>query len=413
MARSRTEINPPSLKLLKQLVKTKSGLGCADFADMHHLQKKIRQETGEYLSSQTLNRFFGIIQSDFNPSRHTLNLMARYLSCKNFQDFEILTVAQHNLPQASFASRLISSLFSSINIEEDAATGMLHIVKNAVRHLANEPSVAAEVYHEMAFSAFGRKYFFEQCIHIDGLNSVYGDALTYYLVNSNNSQQRFFAYVLSCYRYFLSCQPELFRKYFEMLADFRPSEIRSFPATLIDRYYAVLLFNQFINAHHSFENGNTENNLTDLDMLSAHSRSCYSAGFQVGEAMLLTGDFEKAWETLQLCNNSTSAEGCSAEDHKLYAAVLQLISGFYTGRIKAKKAHGLLHQLENASLPVLLRDYLSILLLHLRKDLSEDACIIKETVFDIERIIHKTGFHFMKTYGELIHRHRDCVENKN
>jgi hypothetical protein len=79
MSRKPTSVNNKSLQLLKGFVQNKSHLSCTCFAEIQQLQSEIKKNVNEYISVQTLNRFFGLIKNDFKPSITTLNILGRYV----------------------------------------------------------------------------------------------------------------------------------------------------------------------------------------------------------------------------------------------------------------------------------------------------------------------------------------------
>lgn len=406
MARKPTAVNENALRLLKRLIKIKLNLDCSSSSHIQQLQHDIQQATGEYLSSQTLNRFFGIIQTGFNPSMHTLDTLARYVEYKSFSELEILN-AEKNAEQihATFSSRFIVAVFSQINPEDNIEPGILQVIKNIAKLMADDRRLAGEVYCSMAPSVFGRKFFFEQFVNIDALDSVYGDGLQYYLLNAHNREQKFFAYILYCYRYFLTANADLFQKYFHLLNAFRQSEIMHFGPLLIDRYYAVLVFNQVMRKMENNSQDHIKDELADLDIWSSHAKSCYCAGYLVGEALLLAGEFGRSWEILNSDEIKPSLlTGCLRDEFIIHLKILKLMSGFFSNHISTKRALSLFAELSDKQLPVLLHDYLSFYLLFLKRSLFPKASVRKEVNEQLQYLIKKTGFVYFREFDLQLNR---------
>jgi hypothetical protein len=406
MARKRTAVNENALPLLKRLIRIKLNLNCTSTSHIQQLQHDIQQATDEYLSPQTLNRFFGIIQTGFNPSIHTLDTLARYVGYKSFSEFELLnTQKDAEQVNSTFTSRFIVAVFSQINPEENIEPGILQVIKNIAALMADDRQLAAEVYCAMAPSVFGRKFFFEQFVNVDALNSVYGDGLQYYLLNAHNREQKFFAYILYCYRYFLTAQDDLFQKYLNLLNNFRQSEIMTFHPLLIDRYYAVLVFNQVMGKKDENTADNLKGDLADFDIWSSHAKSCYCAGYLVGDALLLAGEFGRSWEILNSDEiKPASLTGCLQEEFTTQLNILKLMSGFFSNHISTKRALSLYMELNDKPLPVLLHDYLSFYLLFLKRSLFPKAIVRKEVNEQIQYLIQKTGFVYFKEFDHQLNR---------
>ncbi|AXY75564.1 hypothetical protein D3H65_16965 [Paraflavitalea soli] len=406
MARKRTAVNENALPLLKRLIRIKLNLNCSTSSHIQQLQHEIQQITGEYLSSQTLNRFFGIIHTGFNPSIHTLDTLACFVGYKSFAEFEMLN-AEKNADQvnSTFTSRFIVSVFSQINPEDNIEPGILQVIKNIASLMADDRQLAAEIYCAMSPSVFGRKFFFEQFVNVDALDSVYGDGLQYYLLNAHNREQKFFAYILYCYRYFLTAHTTLFQKYFNLLQAFRQSEIMTFHPLMVDRYYAVLVFNQVMGKKDHNNADSIKGDLADFDIWSSHAKSCYCAGYLVGDALLLAGEFGRSWEILNSDEiKPSSLTGCLQDEFITHLGILKLMSGYFSNHISTKRALSLFVELNEKPLPVLLHDYLSFYLLFLKRSLFPKATIRKEVNEQIQYLIKKTGFVYFREFDMQLNR---------
>src|SRR5260221_9590942 len=247
MPRKQTSVSLPALEMLRQYIRIRSNLDCSQFSHMQQLQRDIKRDTHEYLSLQTLNRFFGIIKNSFNPSADTLNILAKYLQYRSFNEFQLLNAGipmEKHYPGE--ISRIIVSLFSRMNPDENNEQGLNQVIRNISEILKEDSYLSADLYVAMASCPFCRKYFFEQFVNIDALNKEYGNGLQYYLVHAGNRNDVFFAHSLYCYRYFLTNDPVLFQQHFQIVQEFTPSEIMSFPPSFIGRYYAALIFDQVL-----------------------------------------------------------------------------------------------------------------------------------------------------------------------
>lgn len=72
---------------LKEDIQKKLGQDILYGKDCQVLSDLIQKELNRQVSVSTLKRFFGIIQSPFNPSKYTLDTLSIYLKFKNWQDF--------------------------------------------------------------------------------------------------------------------------------------------------------------------------------------------------------------------------------------------------------------------------------------------------------------------------------------
>jgi hypothetical protein len=404
MSRKRTAVNERALQLLKHLIRARLNLDCSTFSHIQQLRQDIKRNTGEYLSLQTLNRFFGIIQNDFNPSVNTLDTFARYVNYQSFSEFEKLNPAINpETGNYSYIARFIEAVFSPIHPEVNIEPGILVIVRNIARLMKEDHQLAGQVYCSMAPHAFGRKYFFEQFVNIDALDKEYGDGLQYYLLNAQNREQKFFAYNLYCYRYFLTGNNALFQKYYGLLNTFGQSEILSFHPLFIDRYYATCVFNQVVTKAENGQPNDLIDTMADLDMLSSHAKSFCYAGYLVGEALLLAGEYGRAWDILNSDEiKPTSLPAVLQEEFITRLDIFKLLSGFLSNHISTKKALSLYAELSDRPLPVLSHNYLSFFLVLLKRSLFPRPGIRKEVTEHIQYLVHKTGFRYFTGYEQLI-----------
>ncbi len=74
--------------LLRKDIQVKFGEKILYGKDCQQLSKKIIEETQRHISISTVKRFFGMINSPFNPSKYTLETFARYLGFEHWLDYE-------------------------------------------------------------------------------------------------------------------------------------------------------------------------------------------------------------------------------------------------------------------------------------------------------------------------------------
>jgi hypothetical protein len=410
MARKRNQVNACILEALKDQVKLRSNLECNSFADMQQLQQEIRKTMNEYLSLQTLNRLFGIIRNDFSPSLNTLNILAQYLQYNSFQEFVELNDKPGLLKRlASFESKFIFSVFSSVDPDKGDSQVLQTVIRNILNITNEDPQIASGLYPAMASIPFGRRYFLERYVNMDSLAKHYGDGLSYYLLYAKSREEQFFAYNLHCLRYFLTADHELFVRYFAHINSFPKDEISTYKPDHIGHYLASLILNQSVTGKQTDQLFATT--LSDnIDIrLSGNKPSAYQAWYRVTEALVLTGEFEKAWEKLNDQLLSAPGDNCIDTDFQTQVNLLHLVSGFYSGNIPLIKARQIFSELNAKPLHTTVQDYCTILLLLLKKSLFPKAVGHKETDAKIDRLIMKTGFVYFHIYEKIL---KEILENE-
>ena len=115
MSRTPNIVNPDSIERLKLHIKEKSGISGNSFREIQQLICYIKKDTEEYLSVQTLNRFYGLITSNFSPSLSTLNILSLFLNYCSFEEFEKLSVYKNSRSSLhTSVEKLFQSLFLSL-----------------------------------------------------------------------------------------------------------------------------------------------------------------------------------------------------------------------------------------------------------------------------------------------------------
>ena len=90
-------------KLLRKDVELKFGAEIVRSNDCSKLANQIASETNRHISASTIKRFFGIIKSDYNPSKYTLETFAHYIGFENWQQY-INYYNKTTFPETSFSN---------------------------------------------------------------------------------------------------------------------------------------------------------------------------------------------------------------------------------------------------------------------------------------------------------------------
>lgn len=405
MARKPTTFDPVALEFLKEFVKRKVNLSCNSFSHIQQLEESIRLTTGEFLSLQTLNRLFGIIPNGFNPSLNTLDTLAHYTGFHSFAD---ITAIAENRPEngkeSTDISRILASLFNMTGSSPEEEPGIFLVMENLCGLIHKDVVLGKLIYAQMARSYLGRKYLFERLVFIDQLAGVYGDALPVCLLYASDREQTFFILSMLCYKSFFMGDIARFKSYFKILLSYPQSEVMQFMPHIVDRYYAVMVMDKMYgNTMQGFEGG--LQGMAELDFFSSPHSDHQHAGFLLGEALLLTGDFERAYELL----NETDIEFISigAMDktyHEAAVSVYKLVSGYFSQRINPKRAYLMCRQLLDGPMPLLARDFLSLVLLCLLIQLELKSTEKKICRDKIDVLVTKTKFTFFYSFLEICDR---------
>lgn len=396
MSRKRTSVNEDAIELLRHFVKSKANLSCETFAQVKTLYDLIQHTTGEVVSVQTLSRFFGVVKSDFNPSIHTLNTLSRYLGHDSFRSFE--SINQEGGPKNEMSGVIFDLFFSMFSEINHGSNQKIHeLTRNVHKWMNKNPNYVTDVYSALAKTGTGRKLFFEDFVYVDALNNGFGNGLNYYILHADNNEQKFYGYTLNCYRFFVTGETQKFREYFELIRQFKQSEIASFHPIVVDRYYAAVLFNYFLSPEekaHEFEQ-----EMIDFDILTSTSIITAHFGYHVAEAFVLTGEFQRAWEILH--NNhamNNHVPDCLKMDFDIQLRIWKLICGICTNNYSKRRCLADFLELQNRPLPILSEKYFAFFLLSIKYKLFTRLNIRRQVKESIDLLVETTGFRYLDTF---------------
>lgn len=403
MSRKPTAVNDHVIKLLQQFVRNKTHLPCSSFADMQQLQLLVNKEVNDYISTQTLNRFFGLIHNDFKPAASTLDILSRFVNYQSFTEFELLNEELLNSDgDHSGQAELIMALLAGVKPSGLNENGLLCILKNLVELMEKSPSLAKEVYPFLASTEFGQKYFFEHFVNIDALNTHYGEGLNFYLMHAKSREQLFFAYNMLCFRYFLSNNRLLFSNYFNKIVEYKRSELKTFHPLLIARYYTTIIFNSALNNESADV---IDEAVSVMRGLKNHNEQCEflpTAEYVFARALVLIGEHGLALEILR--QDSTCIQHIMpSAAHRGFInqyRLLQLYAGYHNGQITEQNAIKQMQSIEEEPFYFLSQNFFTLLLLNLRRQFLPKS-LVNTIDRQIEVLVQKTGFYFFEKKDEL------------
>lgn len=403
MPRKPTIANENALNSLKHLIRVKSNLKCTTFSEIQQLHVYILKATGSYLSVQTLSRVLGLVRTNFRPSMHTLDILAKYINYFSFDDFQYLheTEGVVKKDKANFVGNFFNNIFSGINAFNYASN--YYILQNIFAWMHAQPQFNVDIYTGVSSTPYGRKIFFQDFVNIDAFNKGFGKGLHYYLLHTNDREEKLLAYSLSCLRYYLNGDLVKFKNCFKNIQDCKHEDIISYHPVVIDRFYATVILNQSITAES--EDVTKDSHMPDLNMLSSSSLSLANSCYHVGEALLLTGDFNRADDIFAACNvKDLRIPEQFKPDYILQLKIFKMLCGFLTGHKSPEKVRALIDEMESTQLPFLQRDYLSLFLLSLKYKVAPKPKTRKTILESINMLIEKTGFQHFHTLFKKIEK---------
>lgn len=380
---------------IRNLVIQKFGREVKTHYDVLQLQEDMLNKSGKRLSAQTIKRVFGLIKSSSKPDPATLDAIAWYLNFPNYNDllkWQKISATANPPAENGFASEMVLQILKDIHPENLYEPGLQQMVKNLFVLFERHMGLSSAIYPQLASTEFGRRLFFEQFIHYDGLAFNYGDALEHFLIYENEPGHRAFALCMLILRNYLTKNHEACRFYFSQLSLFSQEQIHEFHPFIIGRYYGSKVLMNAIEGKNSAAYVEeqvqqlllTERRATDL----YHGYPCAEMVF--AEALVLSGHFAQA-------HNLLSKGPAKEYQHparlditlKTHFEVIKLVAATYAGKLSTAAGRKEMTRLSSAPIFFLSHNYINWLLCLVKAKLKIEPKLTQKKVAELAQ---KLGF---------------------
>jgi hypothetical protein len=146
----------------------------------------IFEQTGDYLSFQTLRRFFGFIENNKNPSDKTLNILSKLCGYLHYVDF-----CKHSKEQGN---KNIIELIYSIPLRKEEDLNFHYACKNIAKSFYFDLNYLQKNIPFLTSSKIALEYFFERFPFLDHINNpIYKRAIKLYSQNKRTLEATIFS----------------------------------------------------------------------------------------------------------------------------------------------------------------------------------------------------------------------------
>lgn len=150
------------------------------------LSLTIFEQTGEYISFQTLRRFFGFIDKQKKPTVKTLDILAKYCGFRHHDEF-----IQRS---TTFRNDNIIELLYSIPLRKELDLNFHFACRNIAQYLYLNLNMLDQNMSHLVSSKVSQEYFFERFPFIDHSNNeIYRRALNAYAKSKGTIEATVFA----------------------------------------------------------------------------------------------------------------------------------------------------------------------------------------------------------------------------
>jgi hypothetical protein len=377
------------INTLKREVEYKVGRKIVTSKDCIELSEGIFVRTQFRINSNTLRRFFGLVKSEYPASIGTLNILSLYCGASSFEDLVAYqkTSVEPAINETPKLLKYLVSLFREVSVPNINDPTFIKVAHATIDFLIQHKEIAYSFQKEVAGIANGRRFYFEQFVNIDKLNSFYGAGLRYYLAESGQEESQVFGHSLLCLRYWLTGEHVKLESHYKQLIAFDVSE--EFDLFTCARYFAAKLFYAEAKKLNTLE-VIWEANAFYLNLKSSDQYSRTFPCFEIvfAEALILTGYYAEALVYTSV-GSRRSLDGAPPyvdkelfKNFKLYHAIVLFNLG------NEKKASDLFDQILPSEFYFITKQFNTILYLLLGQKLRK----IRIGNEQIEFLLEQTGF---------------------
>lgn len=358
------------------------------------LLNRIQKETGELLSVQTLNRFFGLIKSDFAPSADTLNILCRFLGYAGYAEFSQITANQNvTLPNDGEPEiLLLQALLSDLNTANPQDPSMFQLFRNVFKICNLKSGLWNQLYSRFAAFQVGQGFLFEQFINMDALDGHYGNGLGYYLLHANKPMQQVFGHGLLMQRYFLNGNNAMFRHHHNTLQQLYAGRNFSMHRWTAGQFFAAEIYTAAVNGMPLPAPEYLLSKAAMLDIQQHNYPSFPCIEYLLGEAYVLAGAFHEAYQVLaSVAYNELVGHDGFDKGYEVQYRILRLLSGYCSGAKSRQLVQAQFEELKVLSVHFLSFNYFGLFKNMLRMALSCPS--VKMLLHrEIEEQVERTGF---------------------
>lgn len=315
------------INILRKEIEDTFGQPITSYRECVLLSEEISRKTSYSINHNTLRRIYGLVKATYPPSTTTLAILARYCGYDSLEELvekkQQTGNAVQNLSPQDILS-YISAVFKNTPVREPHDVTFAALVKQTVIFLQDHSLLNLKLLKNIAKTKNGQDYYFEQFVHIDELNSFYGEGLHYYMNEKRTVSAQIFGHSLLCLRAWLTDNPNDVKKHGDIVTRQLPPQY-SHPF-LSGMYYTALILAADIKQ--------ADNSLILLDAAHTHSALQYFEGkhapFPWFEyifciALVLTGQNQEALYYLDNIGRNNENTQLTVEEGRY--ETLQLLKG--------------------------------------------------------------------------------------
>lgn len=193
------ELNEYCKNKLKEKIQERYGKQINIYQECDQLSDHIYKCINEYISPQTIRRFFDFIKDGTKPSKYTISLFLKYCGFANLDD---LSANCHDQQLKLDENISLIKQFYSIDLCGNEDFNYQNACGNIAKMILSEPKLLYALEGFLCKNPTAQIFFFERHPYVDGLGSDYIRILKNYSIEKKTNEAQLFSLCLqhlSCF----------------------------------------------------------------------------------------------------------------------------------------------------------------------------------------------------------------------
>lgn len=381
-------------KQLKSIIKVEIeqvfGRRLVSSRDCMELSDEVYNKTQERLNQNTLRRFFGLVKSEYPPSRSTLAILSKYCGFQTVEEaYNVKTKSSEPEKTINIESMLhyLCSVFKDISLTDVHCTTFLSLAKHTIEFVNTSEGLADKFQNYIVHTSKGSEVFFEHMVNIDKLNSYYGRSLRYYLQEKGSTKAGLFIDSLNVMRYWLNKDDEQLEKI--TLSPLNKNEPQLSSTVMYARYFAaVLLYNNAFPQDSNAVKAKIEAYFEAQEAGKFNQKDLFNYCYIIAQAYLFIGQYADALLYIERAPKITTDP--NQDQSVYYYQSMNLMHSYLLYKIGDKhEAEKMLSNVKPAGFHFLEKKICNIFYLYLLRETKHSG---KKYQDELLYLIEETGF---------------------
>ncbi|MDD2323840.1 MAG: hypothetical protein PHT77_12230 [Bacteroidales bacterium] len=360
------------------------------------LSEHISKCTGDYVSAQTLRRFFGFINDNTNPSSFTISILLKYCNRNSLDEIVALEEKTQSNHIASSTLYTIKE-FYNIELTPEFDFNFQKACENIAKLIVSTPNLLNELSGFLCSNPISQVFFFERHPYIDGLCGEYADYIRLYIKEKNTTEAKLFGNCLIHLGMILSNR--------KIEAEAKLDKINSIeidtkmhPFVLARKIMANLLSSKNRNDTAAIERWTEKAFQLERKQDRYPVKGAYFPFYQfiLADAFNLIGHYDESLEMLHIANTDYKRDPMGPIEDGYYEAMklLKVNALYHTGNQKDCKE--LLSEINNEEFVFSSKKYFLLQRYHLELELTKEQSESKRSklINAINTLVEGTGFSY-------------------